>query len=153
MPTVANGHSPPVITALSNPGNMYGLQVRISVPCGNVGGEYPELCWRGAEQRSPQQKRSCWKWSCKHEQQFLSSSAMDFLPGVLVQWMKIVLWLQERKVAVDSLLAVGRQLQEAQPALAERLVGRSDIPDQHSLDTFLQTVKAAHDVSAVRQQL
>ena len=57
---------------------------------------------------------------------------------------------QERKVAVDSLLAVAAQLQEAQPLLMEKLVARSDIPEHHSLDTFFQTVKAASDVRAAR---
>ena len=51
---------------------------------------------------------------------------------------------------MDSLLAVAGQLQGAQGALAERLVGRSDIPDQHSLDTFFQTVKAASDVRSLQ---
>lgn len=58
--------------------------------------------------------------------------------------------MQERKVALDSLLAIGQQLQEAQPLLGERLAGRSDIPEHHSLDIFLQTVKAVSDVSALQ---
>ena len=57
--------------------------------------------------------------------------------------------LQERKVAVDSLLVIGRQFQAAQAALTDRLAGRSDISEHHSLETFLQTVKAASDVRTV----
>ncbi len=49
-------------------------------------------------------------------------------------------------MAADSLAAVAGQLTAAQVALSEKLVGRSDVPDHHALDTFFQTVKAVTDV-------
>ncbi|KAK9823710.1 hypothetical protein WJX72_004829 [[Myrmecia] bisecta] len=54
--------------------------------------------------------------------------------------------LQERKVAVDSLLAVAAQLSSAHSALANKLVGRADVPEHRTLDAFFQTIKAASDV-------
>ena len=55
-------------------------------------------------------------------------------------------YLQERRVAVESLLAVAKQLQAAHPALAKQLENKINVPDHHLLDTFMQTVKAAFDV-------
>ena len=55
--------------------------------------------------------------------------------------------LQERKVAVDSLRSVARLLTEAYQPLHDVVHGRSDIPENHSLDTFFSAVKATADVS------
>lgn len=41
-------------------------------------------------------------------------------------------------MAADALLAVAGQLAAAQPALAERLVGRADVPEHHSVDAVFQ---------------
>ncbi len=49
-------------------------------------------------------------------------------------------------MAVESLLAVANQLQSAHGVLSEKLKNSINIPDQHSLDTFMQTVKASSDV-------
>ena len=54
--------------------------------------------------------------------------------------------LQERKVAVDSLMAVANQLHAAHHALADKLIGRQDLPEHYSLDTFYQSVKSSTDV-------
>ena len=54
--------------------------------------------------------------------------------------------LQERKVAVDSLMEAANQLQKAHHAFADKLMGRIDVPEHHSVDQFFQTVKAAADV-------
>ncbi len=54
--------------------------------------------------------------------------------------------VQERKVAVDSLMAVAGQLHSAHHALADKLTSRSDLQEHHTLDAFFQTVKAAADV-------
>lgn len=53
---------------------------------------------------------------------------------------------QERKVAVDSLRSVAGLLSEAYGPLHEAVFGRTDIPDDHTLDTFFSTVKATADV-------
>ncbi len=42
------------------------------------------------------------------------------------------------QVAADALLAVASQLTAAQSALAERLVGRGDVPEHHSPDAVFQ---------------
>lgn len=47
---------------------------------------------------------------------------------------------------MESLLAVAKQLQSASGVLSEKLQTTMNVPDHHSLDTFLQTVKAASDV-------
>lgn len=54
--------------------------------------------------------------------------------------------MQERKVAVDSLMAIARQLHLAHHALADKLVGRQDLPDHYTLDLFYQSVKSSSDV-------
>lgn len=54
--------------------------------------------------------------------------------------------MQERKVAVDSLMAIARQLHAAHHALADKLVGRQDVPEHYNLDLFYQSVKASSDV-------
>lgn len=54
--------------------------------------------------------------------------------------------MQERKVAVDSLMAIARQLHSAHHALADKLVGRQDLPDHYTLDLFYQSVKSSSDV-------
>eukprot|EP00884_Botryococcus_braunii_P000884 jgi/Botrbrau1/10797/Bobra.0064s0003.1 len=57
--------------------------------------------------------------------------------------------LIERKVASDSLAALAGQLTGAHTSLAEKLVGRSDVPEHHSLDSFFQTIKAVPDLREV----
>ena len=42
------------------------------------------------------------------------------------------------QVAADALLAVASQLTSAQSALAERLVGRGDVPEHHAPDAVFQ---------------
>ena len=54
--------------------------------------------------------------------------------------------LQERKVAVDSLMAIAKQLQSAHHALADKLMGRQDLPEHYTLDLFYQSVKSSSDV-------
>lgn len=54
--------------------------------------------------------------------------------------------MQERKVAVDSLMAIAKQLHSAHHALADKLVGRQDLPDHYTLDLFYQSVKSSSDV-------
>lgn len=54
--------------------------------------------------------------------------------------------LQERKVAVDSLMAVASQLHSAHHALTDKLMGRQDLPEQYALDLFYQSVKSSSDV-------
>lgn len=54
--------------------------------------------------------------------------------------------LQERRIAVESLLAVANQLQSAHSVLSDKLRTSINVPDQHSLETFMQTVKASSDV-------
>ena len=49
-------------------------------------------------------------------------------------------------MAVESLLALAKQLQAAHSVLSDKLRNSINIPDQHSLDTFMQTVKASSDV-------
>lgn len=49
-------------------------------------------------------------------------------------------------MAVASLLAVAKELQMAQSALARKLENSLHVPDQHLFETFMQTVKAAFDV-------
>ena len=53
---------------------------------------------------------------------------------------------QERKVAVDSLRSVARLLTEAYQPLHDVVHGRTDIPENHYLDTFFSAVKATADV-------
>ena len=53
---------------------------------------------------------------------------------------------QESKGAVDSLMEAANQLQKAHHAFADKLMGRTDVPEHHSVDQFFQTVKAAADV-------
>ena len=60
---------------------------------------------------------------------------------------------QERVVAVDALEAVAVQLLGAQAVLQDRLVGRPDIPDHHSLDAFVPTLRATADVGLVLKHL
>ena len=54
--------------------------------------------------------------------------------------------MQERKVAVDSLMAIAKQLHAAHHALADKLMGRQDVPEHYALDTFYQSVKSSSDV-------
>lgn len=54
--------------------------------------------------------------------------------------------MQERKVAVDSLMAVAKQLHLAHHALADKLMGRQDLPEHYNLDLFYQSVKSSSDV-------
>ena len=54
--------------------------------------------------------------------------------------------VQERKVAVDSLMAIANQLHSAHHALADKLMGRQDLPEQYALDLFYQSVKSSSDV-------
>ena len=49
-------------------------------------------------------------------------------------------------MAVDSLMEAANQLQKAHHAFADKLMGRTDVPEHHSVDQFFQTVKAAADV-------
>ena len=49
-------------------------------------------------------------------------------------------------MAVDSLMAVAKQLHGAHQALADKLMGRHDLPEHHTLDLFYQSVKACADV-------
>ena len=53
-----------------------------------------------------------------------------------------VVVMQERKVAVDSLMAIAKQLHSAHHALAEKLMGRQDLPENYALDLFYQSVKS-----------
>lgn len=57
-----------------------------------------------------------------------------------------VVVMQERKVAVDSLMAIAKQLHSAHHALAEKLMGRQDLPENYALDLFYQSVKSSSDV-------
>ena len=57
--------------------------------------------------------------------------------------------LQERKVAVDSLMAVANQLHAAHHALGDKLIGRQDLPEHYSLDTFYQSVKSSTGVQDI----
>ena len=59
----------------------------------------------------------------------------------------LLLAVQERKVAVDSLRSVAQLLTEAYQPLHDTVHGRSDVPENHSLDTFFSAVKATADVS------
>ena len=61
--------------------------------------------------------------------------------------------LQERRVAVESLLALASQLQSAHSVLSEKLRNSINIPDQHALETFMQTVKASSDVRILNPAL
>lgn len=54
---------------------------------------------------------------------------------------------QERKVAVDSLRSVAQLLTEAYHPLHDVVHSRTDIPENHSLDTVFSAVKATADVS------
>lgn len=54
--------------------------------------------------------------------------------------------VQERKVAVDSLMAIAKQLHSAHHALADKLLGRQDLPEHYTLDLFYQSVKSSSDV-------
>lgn len=54
--------------------------------------------------------------------------------------------MQERKVAVDSLMAVANQLHSAHHALTDKLTGRQDLPEHYILDLFYQSVKSSSDV-------
>ncbi len=54
--------------------------------------------------------------------------------------------VQERKVAVESLMAIANQLHSAHHALADKLMGRQDLPEQYALDLFYQSVKSSSDV-------
>ena len=49
-------------------------------------------------------------------------------------------------MAVDSLMAVANQLHAAHHALGDKLIGRQDLPEHYSLDTFYQSVKSSTDV-------
>lgn len=49
-------------------------------------------------------------------------------------------------MAVDSLMAVAKQLHSAHHALADKLIGRQDLPDHYTLDLFFQSVKSSSDV-------
>ena len=49
-------------------------------------------------------------------------------------------------MAVDSLMAVANQLHSAHHALADKLMGRQDLPEYYSLDLFYQSVKSSSDV-------
>ena len=59
------------------------------------------------------------------------------------------MWSQERKVAVDSLRSVAGLLSDAYSRLHEAVFGRTDVPENHTLDTFFSTVKATADVRAL----
>lgn len=48
---------------------------------------------------------------------------------------------------MDSLQSAAALLGESQAALQATLGTRSDVPENHALDTFFSTVKAASDVS------
>ncbi len=48
---------------------------------------------------------------------------------------------------MDSLRSVARLLTEAYQPLHDVVHGRTDIPENHSLDTFFSAVKATADVS------
>ncbi|BDA40427.1 Syndetin [Coccomyxa sp. Obi] len=54
--------------------------------------------------------------------------------------------LMERKVAVDSLRSVAGLLSDAYSALHDSVFGRTDVPENHTLDTFFSTVKATADL-------
>lgn len=54
--------------------------------------------------------------------------------------------MQERKVAVDSLMAIAKQLHSAHHALADKLLGRQDLPEHYTLELFYQSVKSSSDV-------
>jgi hypothetical protein len=54
--------------------------------------------------------------------------------------------LQERKVAVDSLRSVAGLLSDAHSSLHDIVSGRTDVPENHGLDTFFSIVKATADV-------
>lgn len=54
--------------------------------------------------------------------------------------------MQERKVAVDSLRSVAGLLSDSYSGLHEAVFGRTDVPENHTLDTFFSTVKATADV-------
>jgi hypothetical protein len=69
---------------------------------------------------------------------------LNYVPSVGL--LKQLRGVQERKVASDSLAALAGQLTGAHTALTEKLVGRSDVPEHHSLDSFFQTIKAVPDV-------
>ena len=43
-------------------------------------------------------------------------------------------------------MALASQLHSAHQALGDKLVGRQDLPEHHSLDTFYQSVKSSSDV-------
>jgi len=59
----------------------------------------------------------------------------------------LLLAVQERKVAVDSLRSVAQLLTEAYQPLHDTVHGRSDVPENHNLETFFSAVKATADVS------
>lgn len=52
-------------------------------------------------------------------------------------------------MAVDSLRSVAGLLSETYSALHDSVFGRTDVPENHTLDTFFSTVKATADVSTV----
>lgn len=49
-------------------------------------------------------------------------------------------------MAVDSLMALAKQLHSAHHALADKLMGRQDLPEHYNLDLFYQSVKSSSDV-------
>jgi len=49
----------------------------------------------------------------------------------------LLLAVQERKVAVDSLRSVAQLLTEAYQPLHDTVHGRSDVPENHSLAAYL----------------
>lgn len=60
----------------------------------------------------------------------------------------LLVFLQERKVAVDSLRSVAGLLTEAYSPLHDIVFGRTDVPENHGLDAFFSIVKATADVRA-----
>ncbi len=50
-------------------------------------------------------------------------------------------------MAVDSLRSVAGLLSDTYSALHDSVFGRTDVPENHTLDTFFSTVKATTDVS------
>lgn len=75
---------------------------------------------------------------CPQHLASMPNSIADFGKYLILCWPPTLERTALAQVAADALLAVAGQLAAAQPALAERLVGRADVPEHHSVDAVFQ---------------